>query len=86
MSFDSLLFSIQHAFLRKDMSKVTHPSDFRTASVKQIESEKTSKEISDVSTLGQVGFAGAAAYVSAKHGVVGLTQTSALVRLSSKLL
>jgi NAD(P)-dependent dehydrogenase (short-subunit alcohol dehydrogenase family) len=30
------------------------------------------------SILGQVGFAGAAAYVSAKHGVVGLTQTAAL--------
>jgi NAD(P)-dependent dehydrogenase (short-subunit alcohol dehydrogenase family) len=30
------------------------------------------------SILGQVGFAGAAAYVSAKHGVLGLTQTAAL--------
>jgi NAD(P)-dependent dehydrogenase (short-subunit alcohol dehydrogenase family) len=30
------------------------------------------------SILGQVGFAGAAAYVSAKHGVVGLTQVAAL--------
>jgi len=30
------------------------------------------------SILGQVGFARAAAYVSAKHGVVGLTQTAAL--------
>jgi NAD(P)-dependent dehydrogenase (short-subunit alcohol dehydrogenase family) len=30
------------------------------------------------SILGQVGFAGAGAYVSAKHGVVGLTQTAAL--------
>ena len=30
------------------------------------------------SILGKVGFAGAAAYVSAKHGVVGLTQTAAL--------
>jgi NAD(P)-dependent dehydrogenase (short-subunit alcohol dehydrogenase family) len=30
------------------------------------------------SILGQVGFAGAAAYVSAKHGIVGLTQTAAL--------
>jgi NAD(P)-dependent dehydrogenase (short-subunit alcohol dehydrogenase family) len=30
------------------------------------------------SILGQVGFAGAAAYVSAKHGVVGLTRTAAL--------
>ncbi len=30
------------------------------------------------SILGQVGFAGAAAYVSAKHGVVGLTQAAAL--------
>jgi NAD(P)-dependent dehydrogenase (short-subunit alcohol dehydrogenase family) len=30
------------------------------------------------SILGQVAFAGAAAYVSAKHGVVGLTQTAAL--------
>ena len=30
------------------------------------------------SILGQVGFAGAAAYVSAKHGVIGLTQTAAL--------
>lgn len=30
------------------------------------------------SILGQVGFEGAAAYVSAKHGVVGLTRTAAL--------
>ncbi|MEZ4684432.1 MAG: SDR family oxidoreductase, partial [Caldilineaceae bacterium] len=30
------------------------------------------------SILGQVGFAGAAGYVAAKHGVVGLTQAAAL--------
>lgn len=30
------------------------------------------------SILGQVGFAGSPAYVAAKHGVVGLTQTAAL--------
>lgn len=30
------------------------------------------------SILGQVGFAGASAYVAAKHGVVGLTRTAAL--------
>jgi NAD(P)-dependent dehydrogenase (short-subunit alcohol dehydrogenase family) len=30
------------------------------------------------SILGQVGFAGASAYVAAKHGVVGLTQNAAL--------
>lgn len=30
------------------------------------------------SILGQVGFANAAAYVAAKHGVVGLTQTAAI--------
>jgi NAD(P)-dependent dehydrogenase (short-subunit alcohol dehydrogenase family) len=30
------------------------------------------------SILGQVGFAGAPAYVAAKHGVVGLTKTAAL--------
>jgi NAD(P)-dependent dehydrogenase (short-subunit alcohol dehydrogenase family) len=30
------------------------------------------------SILGQVGFAGAAAYVSAKHGILGLTRTAAL--------
>jgi NAD(P)-dependent dehydrogenase (short-subunit alcohol dehydrogenase family) len=30
------------------------------------------------SILGQVGFATAAAYVSAKHGVIGLTQTAAI--------
>lgn len=30
------------------------------------------------SILGQVGFAGAAAYVAAKHGVVGLTRTAAI--------
>jgi NAD(P)-dependent dehydrogenase (short-subunit alcohol dehydrogenase family) len=34
--------------------------------------------INMASILGQVGFAGAAAYVSAKHGVVGLTQVAAL--------
>lgn len=30
------------------------------------------------SILGQVGFAGAAAYVAAKHGVIGLTKTAAI--------
>ena len=30
------------------------------------------------SILGKVGFSGAAAYVAAKHGVIGLTQTAAL--------
>ena len=30
------------------------------------------------SILGQVGFAGAPAYVAAKHGVVGLTKTAAI--------
>ncbi len=34
--------------------------------------------INMASILGQVGFAGACAYVSAKHGVVGLTQVAAL--------
>ncbi|MCX5741095.1 MAG: SDR family NAD(P)-dependent oxidoreductase [Proteobacteria bacterium] len=34
--------------------------------------------INIASILGQVGFRNAAAYVSAKHGVVGLTQTAAL--------
>jgi len=30
------------------------------------------------SILGQVGFAGAPAYVAAKHGVIGLTRTAAI--------
>ncbi len=30
------------------------------------------------SILGQVGFAGAAAYVTAKHGVIGLTRNAAI--------
>lgn len=34
--------------------------------------------VNNSSILGQVGFANAAAYVAAKHGVVGLTKTSAL--------
>lgn len=34
--------------------------------------------INNASILGTVGFAGAAAYVAAKHGVLGLTKTAAL--------
>jgi len=34
--------------------------------------------INMASILGQVGFAGACAYVAAKHGVIGLTKTAAL--------
>lgn len=37
------------------------------------------------SILGQVGFANSAAYVAAKHGVVGLTQNAALEYSSQKL-
>jgi NAD(P)-dependent dehydrogenase (short-subunit alcohol dehydrogenase family) len=37
------------------------------------------------SILGQVGFAGAAAYTAAKHGVIGLTQTAALDLGSEKI-
>jgi NAD(P)-dependent dehydrogenase (short-subunit alcohol dehydrogenase family) len=34
--------------------------------------------VNNASILGTVGFAGAAAYVAAKHGVIGLTRTAAL--------
>ncbi len=34
--------------------------------------------VNNSSILGQVGFAGAPAYVSAKHGVIGLTQNAAI--------
>ena len=34
--------------------------------------------VNNSSILGSVGFAGAAAYVAAKHGVIGLTETSAI--------
>ncbi len=34
--------------------------------------------INMASILGKVGFAGAVAYVSAKHGVIGLTETAAI--------
>ncbi len=34
--------------------------------------------VNNASILGTVGFAGAAAYVAAKHGVLGLTKTAAL--------
>jgi len=34
--------------------------------------------VNNASILGNVGFAGAAAYVAAKHGVIGLTQCAAL--------
>jgi NAD(P)-dependent dehydrogenase (short-subunit alcohol dehydrogenase family) len=37
------------------------------------------------SILGQVGFRGSAAYVAAKHGVVGLTKTAALDHAATKI-
>lgn len=44
-----------------------------------MESTSTSASIVNIaSILGQVGFLNAAAYVAAKHGVVGLTRTAAL--------
>lgn len=47
--------------------------------IEQMLKQKTGGKIINVSSiLGQVGEAGAAAYVAAKHGVVGLTQTAAI--------
>lgn len=47
--------------------------------IEQMLKQKNGGSIVNVSSiLGQVGTAGAAAYVAAKHGVVGLTQTAAL--------
>ncbi len=44
----------------------------------QMISQKRGVIINMSSILGKVGFAGSAAYVAAKHGVIGLTQTAAL--------
>ena len=41
--------------------------------------------INNASILGTVGFAKAAAYVAAKHGVLGLTKTAALEYASHKI-
>jgi len=47
--------------------------------IEQMLKQKTGGSIVNVSSiLGQVGTDGAAAYVAAKHGVVGLTQTAAI--------
>lgn len=47
--------------------------------IEQMLKQKTGGSIVNVSSiLGQVGTEGAAAYVAAKHGVVGLTQTAAI--------
>ncbi|MBI3775093.1 MAG: SDR family oxidoreductase [Gammaproteobacteria bacterium] len=44
----------------------------------QMEKQKSGVIVNMSSILGKVGFAGAAHYVAAKHGVIGLTQTAAL--------
>lgn len=41
--------------------------------------------VNNASILGQVGFATASAYVAAKHGVIGLTQTAALEYADKKI-
>lgn len=47
--------------------------------IEQMLKQKNGGKIINVSSiLGQVGEAGAAAYVAAKHGIVGLTQTAAI--------
>ncbi|HOX81901.1 MAG TPA: SDR family NAD(P)-dependent oxidoreductase, partial [Chryseolinea sp.] len=44
----------------------------------QMTKQKSGTIINMSSILGKVGFSGSAAYVAAKHGVIGLTQTAAL--------
>ncbi len=44
----------------------------------QMQKQDKGAVVNNSSILGQVGFANAAAYVAAKHGVVGLTQNAAL--------
>jgi NAD(P)-dependent dehydrogenase (short-subunit alcohol dehydrogenase family) len=44
----------------------------------QMQKQGNGAIVNNSSILGQVGFANAAAYVAAKHGVVGLTQNAAL--------
>ncbi len=46
--------------------------------LKQMIIQKSGVIVNMSSILGKVGFAGSAAYVAAKHGVIGITQTAAL--------
>jgi NAD(P)-dependent dehydrogenase (short-subunit alcohol dehydrogenase family) len=46
--------------------------------LEQMEKQGSGCIINNASILGTVGFAGAAAYVAAKHGLLGLTKTAAL--------
>ncbi|TXJ23106.1 MAG: SDR family oxidoreductase [Chitinophagaceae bacterium] len=51
----------------------------------EMEKQSSGAIVNMSSILGQVGFASAAGYVSAKHGVVGLTQTAALEYAAKKI-
>ena len=46
--------------------------------LKQMQKQGNGAIVNNSSILGQVGFANAAGYVAAKHGVIGLTQNAAL--------
>lgn len=46
--------------------------------LQQMQKQGNGAIINNSSILGQVGFASAAAYVAAKHGIIGLTQNAAL--------
>lgn len=61
-----------------NLSSVFYCMKYQISAMLQAKTNKSSAIVNMASILGQVGFANSAAYVAAKHGVIGLTQNAAL--------